>query len=218
MGDLIMNQEKKMENSIDETLNTISHGASFFLATVGFILLLIKGQSQHHHFELLSYFIYSVSIILLFLFSTLFHNLRPQRENDFITTFNHSSIYILLAGTATPFCLLTIGGAWGTWTLLIIYFLAICGICLKIDRFDFQFRPILEIAIYTLLTIAYLVMIQLLFNQLARIPLYLVIAGSLLYLSSAILYKLRLRHSLSLGKFISFIACTLIWFAIYLFL
>lgn len=213
-----MNQEKKIENSIDDTLNTISHGASFFLATVGFILLLIKGNSHHHHFELLSYFIYSVSIILLFLFSTIFHNLRPQRENDFITTFNRSSIYILLAGTATPFCLLTIGGAWGTWTLFSIYFLVICGVFLKIERFDFSFRPIIEILIYIFLTLAYLLMIQLLFNQLGRIPLYLVISGSLLYLTSAILYTLRLRHSLSIGKFISFIASTLIWFAIYLFL
>lgn len=212
-----MNQEKKMENAIDETLNTISHGASFFLATVGFILLLIKGQSQHHNLELLSYFIYSVSIILLFLFSTLFHNLQPQKENDFITTFNRSSIYILLAGTATPFCLLVIQGTWGFWTLFTIYLLAFCGILLKIDRLDFTFRPIVEGVLYTFFTLAYLVMIQLLFNQLARIPLYLVIAGSLLYLSSAILYKLRLRHSLSLGKFLSFIASTLIWFAIYLF-
>lgn len=207
-----------MNFSLEEILNTISHGSSFFLATVGFILLLIKGGSHHGALEVFSYFIYSLTIILLFLFSNLFHNNGQIEESDSMKNFNRSSIYLLLAGTATPFTLLSIQDSAGTSLFYGIWFLAILGTIIKTQVHHFRYKNILEIILYILISFSYLTMIQLLWGSLQRFGVYLVMLAGAIYLASAIIYRLKITHYQAIGKSLSLLASIFIWFAIYLYI
>lgn len=207
-----------MDTSLEEILNTISHGSSFFLATVGFILLLIKGGSHHGLLEIFSYFIYSTSIILIFLFSTLFHNMKLFEDNQNLQLFNRSSIYLLLAGTATPFTLLTIQGSWGMGLFWAIWLLAILGIIIKSNEDKIPFKHIVEIILYIVISVTYLTMIHQLWNRLNRFGVYLLILAGIIYLCSALVYRLQLNYYHAVGKALSLLASIFVWFAIYLYI
>ncbi|MHC9532681.1 PAQR family membrane homeostasis protein TrhA [Dellaglioa sp. L3N] len=116
---------------LNEVLNAVTHGIGFGLSIAGLILLIIKGTHDGSALEITSYAIYGSSLVLLYLTSTLFHSLIFTRARTVFQIFDHSSIYILIAGTYTPYCLIAVGGALG-WTLFgIIWVMTILGIIYK---------------------------------------------------------------------------------------
>ncbi|WP_291293683.1 hemolysin III family protein [Enterococcus sp.] len=116
---------------LNEVLNAVTHGIGFGLSVAGLVILLIKGARLDSPIHVVSYAIYGSMMILLFLFSTLFHSLMFTRAKKVFQVFDHASIFLLIAGSYTPFCLLSIRGWWG-WTLFIlIWLLAISGIVYK---------------------------------------------------------------------------------------
>lgn len=116
---------------VNEVLNAVTHGIGFGLSVAGVVILLVKGARLGSPIHVVSYAIYGAMMVLLFLFSTLFHSLIFTRAKKVFQVFDHASIYLLIAGSYTPFCLLSIRG-WQGWTLLgIIWTLAIGGIVYK---------------------------------------------------------------------------------------
>ncbi|MHC9536377.1 PAQR family membrane homeostasis protein TrhA [Dellaglioa sp. BT-FLS60] len=116
---------------LNEVLNAVTHGIGFGLSIAGLIVLIIKGTHDGSALEITSYAIYGSSLVLLYLTSTLFHSLIFTRARTVFQIFDHSSIYILIAGTYTPYCLIAVGGALG-WTLFgIIWVMTILGIIYK---------------------------------------------------------------------------------------
>ncbi|MHC5268032.1 PAQR family membrane homeostasis protein TrhA [Enterococcus sp. LJL98] len=116
---------------LNEVLNAVTHGIAFGLSIAGLVLLLVKGAQLGSAVHVVSYAIYGSMMILLFLFSTLFHSLIFTRAKTVFQVFDHSSIFLLIAGSYTPFCLISIQG-WLGWTLfLFIWLLAISGIIYK---------------------------------------------------------------------------------------
>ena len=116
---------------LNEVLNAVTHGIGFGLSIAGLVILLIKGARLDSPIHIISYAIYGSMMILLFLFSTLFHSLMFTRAKKVFQVFDHASIFLLIAGSYTPFCLLNIQG-WLGWTLFIlIWLLAISGIVYK---------------------------------------------------------------------------------------
>lgn len=116
---------------LNEVLNAVTHGIGFGLSIAGLVILLIKGARLDSPIHIISYAIYGSMMILLFLFSTLFHSLMFIRAKKVFQVFDHASIFLLIAGSYTPFCLLSIQG-WLGWTLFIlIWLLAISGIVYK---------------------------------------------------------------------------------------
>ena len=116
---------------LNEVLNAVTHGIGFGLSIAGLVILLIKGARLDSPIHIISYAIYGSMMILLFLFSTLFHSLMFTRAKKVFQVFDHTSIFLLIAGSYTPFCLLSIQG-WLGWTLFIlIWLLAISGIVYK---------------------------------------------------------------------------------------
>lgn len=116
---------------LNEVLNAVTHGIGFGLSIAGLVILLIKGARLDSPIHIISYAIYGSMMILLFLFSTLFHSLMFTRAKKVFQVFDHASIFLLVAGSYTPFCLLSIQG-WLGWTLFIlIWLLAISGIVYK---------------------------------------------------------------------------------------
>ena len=113
----------------EEFWNAMTHGVGAFLTIPATILLIEKALKNGSNVELVSYIIFGISMFLLYLASTLYHSL-PTHKN-FLKKMDHSSIFLLIAGTYTPVALIAIGGTTG-WTLAgIEWGLALIGIVLK---------------------------------------------------------------------------------------
>lgn len=140
-------REKRQENEIlrneyeskpkrysigEEIINSITHGIGTGLAIAALVLLLArvadKVAAGSRGFYYTSFAIFGSSMILLYLMSTLYHALTPYGAKKVFAIFDHSSIYLLIAGTYTPFCLTTLHGSAG-WVLFgIIWGLAVLGV------------------------------------------------------------------------------------------
>jgi len=114
-----------------EKVNSITHLIGSLLSVVCLVLLLLKATRQGDPWKIVSFSIYGATLVLLFSFSTLYHSLKG-RGKKFFQKLDHFSIFLLIAGTYTPFTLVTLRGAWG-WSLFgVIWGLAAVGIALEL--------------------------------------------------------------------------------------
>lgn len=114
----------------EEIANSISHGTGF-VATLARFPFLILGALQHGATAVVGAAIFGASMSTLYLTSTVYHALRDERAKRFARIVDHGAIYLLIAGTYTPFTLGALHGAWG-WTLFgLIWALALFGVLLK---------------------------------------------------------------------------------------
>ncbi len=88
---------------LNEVFNAVTHGIGTGLSIAGLVILLIKGAHLHSSLHIVSYAIYGSMMILLFLTSTLFHSLIFTKAKKVFQVFDHSSIFLLIAGSYTPF-------------------------------------------------------------------------------------------------------------------
>lgn len=110
-----------------ERLNGYTHLVGALLALTGGVVLIVMASLKADPWRIASFAIYGTTLVLLFLASTLYHSLRG-RAKDVFRKLDHCSIYLLIAGTYTPFTLVTLNGAWG-WSLFgIVWGLAVLGI------------------------------------------------------------------------------------------
>ncbi|MEP6969792.1 MAG: hemolysin III family protein [Betaproteobacteria bacterium] len=114
-----------------ERFNGISHLVGASLALVGATWLVVLAAQRGDPWRIVSFSIYGSSLVLLYLFSTLYHSLRG-RAKDVLRKFDHCSIYLLIAGSYTPFMLVSLRGAWG-WSLFgVVWALGLVGIVQEI--------------------------------------------------------------------------------------
>lgn len=98
-----------------ERLNGYTHLLGAVAAAAGLVVLVTLAAQQGDAWKLVSFSIYGTSLLLLYLFSTLYHSTRG-RAKSILQKLDHHAIYLLIAGSYTPFTLVTLRGAWG-WTL-----------------------------------------------------------------------------------------------------
>lgn len=116
---------------LNEVLNAVTHGIGAGLSIAGLVILLVKGARLDSAIYVVSYAIYGTTLILLFLSSTLFHSLIFTKAKKVFQVFDHSSIFLLIAGSYTPFCLLSIKGWLGWLLFVLIWGMAISGVIYK---------------------------------------------------------------------------------------
>jgi hemolysin III len=115
----------------EEIANSITHGIGTALSVIGGIALIIFAVLYGDIWRIVSFSIYSVTLIILYLASTLYHSVRDPQLKRIFKILDHVCIYLLIAGTYTPFLLVSLRGPWG-WTLLgVIWGLALVGIIVK---------------------------------------------------------------------------------------
>lgn len=121
-----------MKHNKEELANFLTHGFGLLLSVVGFAVLLVLVLHDPDFWRQTSFIIYGISVMVLFGASTLYHaSIKPSSRKVWRVV-DHIAVYILIAGTYTPFLLLPLRGYWG-WTLLaIIWGLAIAGACFKL--------------------------------------------------------------------------------------
>jgi len=184
-------------NLKEEIANAITHGIGFLLSIAGLVVLIVRSvATDQSPLYLTSVIIFGASMIMLYLCSTLLHSLPFKRTKRLFTILDHSAIYLLIAGTYTPFLLVTLKGVLG-WVLFgIVWTIAISGVVFKaifVDRFN------------VISTIGYLVMgwlilaaIGPIYTALPTIGFSLLVAGGLLYSLGTIFYlweKLTFSHA-----------------------
>jgi hemolysin III len=173
----------------EEKLNVISHFTGLLLSIIGSIVLIIKGISSGTGLSIVSYIVYGTSMILLYLASTLYHNSKEAEKRRKLKVFDHASIYVLIAGTYTPFSLLVIKGAWGWSVFGVVWGIALAGIILKLF-FTGRFNIVSTIS-YILMGWVVVVAIKPLIANFQTEGLILLLSGGLFYTFGAVLYSIK---------------------------
>ena len=115
----------------EEIANSVSHGVGLVLAIAAFPVLVLAALKRGNLLEIAGAGVFATTVVLLYLTSTLFHAFRHSRAKRVFQVLDHSAIYLLIAGTYTPFTLGVLHGAWG-WTLFgLVWGMAVVGIVLK---------------------------------------------------------------------------------------
>jgi hemolysin III len=179
---------------LEELLNTLTHGAGVIAAIVGLVLLLMRVDGIYGQFACL---VYGLSMILMFLSSTLYHWAKSPNVKAFLKVVDHSAIYLLIAGTYTPFMVLAIGGWVGLTGMIIVWSIALIGIVCKI--FANQRFPKLSVITYLLMGWIAIFFIYPLYNALTTEGLWLLFAGGLCYTVGVLFYvtkKVQFTHAI----------------------
>ncbi len=120
----------------EEIVNGITHGVGAVLSVAGLIVLLAMAITYGDVWKVFSLSIYGTSLLLLYLASTLYHMIQHRRVKRVLRVFDHAAIYLLIAGTYTPFLLIVLNGVLG-WVLFgIIWGLAVVGVVYKVFFLD----------------------------------------------------------------------------------
>ncbi len=115
-----------------EKLNSITHLVGAVLALVGFGVLLTISIQEHNPLLIISFTIFGLTLILLYTMSTLYHSFHPPKLKKIFQKFDHVSIYLLIAGTYTPYMLVSLRGSNGLIMLTLIWVMAVIGLLLDI--------------------------------------------------------------------------------------
>lgn len=115
----------------EEVANSVSHGLGLVLALAALPVLVLSAQRSGNIRFLVGAIVFGGTMVLLYLASTLYHSLTHERAKQFFRLFDHSAIFLLIAGTYTPFTLGVLRGPWG-WTLFgVVWGLAAIGVTMK---------------------------------------------------------------------------------------
>lgn len=174
---------------VEEILNSVTHGIGVLLGIAGMVLMLIKATSTGRGDYLASALIFGISIILLYLASTLYHSFPWPKVKHIFKIMDHAAIYLLIAGSYSPFLLIAIKGWLGYSLFILMWSVSIVGIIFKVF-FVGRFK-ILSTIIYLGLGWVAIFIIKPLFHNLSVEAFSLVVAGGIIYTIGALFYSIR---------------------------
>jgi hemolysin III len=191
---LSLNTSERVQSRGEETLNSLSHGLGLIAAIVATPFLIRQAVQQGDAGFVAGASIFAATMVLLYLASTLYHALPAGHAKRVFRVIEHSAIFLLIAGTYTPFTLGVLRGAWG-WTLLgLVWGLAAAGVLLKaLNRMG---HPVLSTGLYLLMGWLIVIAAQPLSVRIPTPGLLWLIAGGLAYTLGVIFFVLdsRLRY------------------------
>lgn len=121
----------RQQTELEEQLNALSHGMAALLGIVALVLLIIF-NSNKTEYSLFSVIIYGISIIVLFSVSALYHAIKREKHKHVFRVLDHISIYLLIAGTYTPVCLIALEQSKGWHLFWVVWGIAALGFILKL--------------------------------------------------------------------------------------
>ena len=181
----------------EEKLNIWSHAFGIFLSIIALVLLIIKAVQQDNIWMMISFPIFGVSLILLYLASTLYHASKEPQKRIKLKVFDHAAIYVLIAGSYTPFTLVSLNGETGWLIFSMVWVMAFTGIILKLF-FTGRFK-VVSTAMYVMMGWLIVFYFQDLTASLHEKGVFYLILGGVLYTIGAILYsikKIKFNHAI----------------------
>lgn len=185
---------KREQSQAEEIANSISHGVGLVAALVGTPFLILHAARHGDGIFIVGTSVFAATMILLYLASTLYHALPMSKAKRVFRVIEHSAIFLLIAGTYTPFTLGVLRGVWG-WTLFgLVWGLAVTGVALK--AFDRMSHPIVSTGLYLLMGWLILIAVNPLSDRVPASGLLWLAAGGVAYTAGVAFFAAdsRLRY------------------------
>jgi hemolysin III len=187
---------KKQQSTGEEIANAITHGIGALLAIAALVVLVVLAAMKGTVWHVVSFSIFGTTLVLLYFASTLYHSLTFTRAKGLFHKFDHISIYLLIAGTYTPFCLTALRG-WVGWTVLgIVWTCAIIGAVIKAISIGSKVR--LSTILYVMMGWVILIAIKPLYEAVSFSGFIFLIAGGVSYTLGTIFFmrdQVKYNHS-----------------------
>jgi hemolysin III len=197
----------------EEIANSISHGVGAAAGICGLVVLVCLAAMRGTVWHIVSLSIYGSTLVLLYVSSTLYHALPGPRVKRLFRVFDHASIYLLIAGTYTPFTLVNLRGPWG-WSLFgIIWALAVTGVVFKslfLGRFT-----IMSVVLYVLMGWLVMVGIRPLLRVVPWHGFLWLLAGGVAYTAGVLFFASARRYAHTVWHFFVMAGTACHWVAVY---
>ncbi len=184
-------------SDLEEKTNIVSHAIGVVLSVIALLLMLLRAGQYGNVWHILSVSIFGVSLITLYVASTLYHSTKDPRRRARLRVIDHATIYTLIAGTYTPFTLVVLNGSIGWMIFGASWVMAITGIILKLF-FTGKFN-LLSTLMYVFMGWIIVFAITPLIENLSTQGLFWLFAGGVAYTTGAILYsieKIKFNHAI----------------------
>lgn len=171
---------------VEETINSMTHGIGAVLSVVGTFLLLMPAIEQQDVWKIVGFSVFGTSLALLYTASTLYHGARQPARRKAYKLLDHCAIFLLIAGTYTPFLLVNLRGATGWWLFSVVWGLAFTGILIKLI-YGHRLKAV-RLVIY--LTMGWLVLFASneLLSNIDTLGFALLLAGGITYTAGVVFY------------------------------
>src|SRR5271168_1113846 len=184
-----MPRKPKSRISIEELANSITHGIGLALSIAGFVVLLVLAAVRGSAWHIVGCAIYGTTLICVYTASTLYHSIPRPKFRRILKILDHCAIYLLIAGTYTPFLLVNLRGSWG-WSLFgVMWGLALAGVLFKlwfVDHF-----PILSTSFYVLMGWVGIVAFKPVLSHIPAAGLLWLVIGALMYMLGVVFYAVK---------------------------
>jgi len=181
----------------EELVNSITHGLGALLAISALAILVARAARYGTMWHVVSFAIFGGTLILLYLFSTLYHSLTHRATKNVFARMDHSAIFLLIAGTYTPFMLTSLRGPWG-WTMFgAIWSMAIFGVVIRSIYLE-RFR-ILSTAMYAVMGWSFLIAYNQIITKMPALSIRFLLYGGIAYTVGILFYawkKQPFAHSI----------------------
>ena len=186
-----MNDKKgiKFYSPLEEKINVNTHAVGLVLSVIALALLVTRAIRQGDIWHIVSFSIFGVSLCVLYAASTFYHNSKEPELRSKLRVFDHASIYVLIAGTYTPYTIVTLNGLTGWVIFGISWGLAISGIILKLfftGKYDF-----ISTLMYVFMGWIIIFAIKPLSINLSSDGIFWLIAGGISYTLGAVIYSIK---------------------------
>ena len=200
----------------EEIANSVTHGIGAALAVVALVLLIMRAAASGDPLHLAAALVYGIAMLVEYLMSTLYHAIAVERAKRVFKVLDHSGIYLFIAGTYTPFCLVTLADHGGVWLVVFVWVVSIAGIAAEAF---WVFRPRwISALLYLLLGWSVVAYIPALLETLPMPGFWLLLAGGVCYTVGCVFYvlkKIPYMHSIFHVWVVA--ASVLMFFAVYLY-
>lgn len=189
---------ERLQSRGEEIANSVTHGTGLLVSLAALPVLVLAAAAHGDPLQVVSGIIFGTTLVVLYFTSTLYHALPLGRAKRVLRVLDHSAIYLLIAGTYTPFMLGPLRGPWG-WTLLVvIWALALLGI---VAKWTLSFRfPALSTVFYVAMGWLVVIALRPLVAHVSSVGLAWLLGGGLCYTGGVVFYatdgRLRYGHAL----------------------
>jgi hemolysin III len=197
----------------EEIANAITHGLGALMAIAALVILTVFSAIKGNAWHIVSFSVFGATLVILYLASTLYHSLTNEKVKILFRKFDHMSIYLLIAGTYTPFCL-TVLNNWVGWTLFgIVWGSAILGIVVK--AFFTGKKELLSTILYVVMGWVALFAIKPLYDSVSLTSFILLMAGGVFYTAGTYFFtKDRIKYFHSIWHLFVLAGSTFHFFAV----
>ncbi len=189
--------DTKHYSAAEEKINIASHTFGFVLSVIALVLLVVHASQHGNAWHIVSFSVFGISLVTLYAASTIYHSAKNPVIRNRLRIVDHATIYILIAGTYTPFTLITLGGFAG-WTIFgVSWGMAVTGIVLKI--FFTGKHDLISTLMYVFMGWIIVFAIEPLIHNLSADGLFWLVAGGIAYTVGAVLYsikKIKFNHAI----------------------